>query len=415
MRYGSAPSSTYSLRTTRLPHCHTLHTIQLCVTFVIYPTGAKPPTPDHTTGAHPPHTHPAPSATDTPADTCEHTASVNSPTNTQPSSSTHSLIGLHPQRIVVEVQGMEYDLPIPTNQIFEAAVAMAIRYSTLLTRKPARTPPIATLRTLLEKLTTQFSRAEAERLALADAGEYCITEERLDRDIAHLRKVGSLEAVIQHYHTQHQESGPNPTRVTEYLSADPKFPLIQQIVTKGAQIDTPPEFTPNARIAPFRNLQKRLAPVYHKAVAGMHDTNKVLLFRVSDLTAADRERIHMANEYHWRPEPGKVAGRPLLDCSNAPVGQIPLNSDFTRVQGIQRYQRVQLPTLREVVQHWDTYRQTRNLQWNDMWMFKADITGCFNQLFWNAATCLLMGFLLGATLLMIMITCGFGVAVTPMI
>ena len=142
MRYGSAPSSTYSLRTTRLPHCHTLHTIQLCVTFVIYPTGAKPPTPDRTTGAHPPHTHPAPSATDTPADTCEHTASVNSPTNTQPSSSTHSLIGLHPQRIVVEVQGMEYDLPIPTNQIFEAAVAMAIRYSTLLTRKPARTPPI---------------------------------------------------------------------------------------------------------------------------------------------------------------------------------------------------------------------------------------------------------------------------------
>ena len=50
-----------------------------------------------------------------------------------------------------------------------------------------------------------------------------------------------------------------------------------------------------------------------------------------------------------------------------------------------------------------------------MWMFKADITGCFNQLFWNTATCLLMGFLLSANILMLMLTCGFGVAVTPMI
>ena len=310
---------------------------------------------------------------------------------------------------------MEYDLPTPTDQVFEASVAMAIRYSTLLTRNPGAIPQPAVLRTLLAKLTLQFSRSEAERMALEDARDYCITEERLDRDIVHLRKVGSLEAVIKHYNGKHQEAGPNLSRVTQYLATDRNFPLIKQIVTEGAQIDTPPEFKPTVRIAPFRNLQKRLSPVYHKAVAGMHDTNKVLLFRVSDLTKHDLERIHMANEYHWRPEPGKVAGRPLLDCSNAPPGQIPLNSEFTRLQGIQRYQRVQLPTLPEVMQCWDTYRQSKKLQWNDMWMFKADITGCFNQLFWNSATCLLMGFLLAANILMLMLTCGFGVAVTPMI
>ena len=64
------------------------------------------------------------------------------------------------------------------------------------------------LRTLLETMTIQFSRAEAERIALADARDYCITEERLDRDITHLRRVGSLEAVIQHYNAKHQESQP---------------------------------------------------------------------------------------------------------------------------------------------------------------------------------------------------------------
>ena len=50
-----------------------------------------------------------------------------------------------------------------------------------------------------------------------------------------------------------------------------------------------------------------------------------------------------------------------------------------------------------------------------MWMFKADISNCFNQLHWHPNTAKLMGFMLTVTLLMIMLTCGFGVAVTPMI
>ena len=69
----------------------------------------------------------------------------------------------------------------------------------------------------------------------------------------------------------------------------------------------------------------------------------LLLFRLSDLIPEELQNIHCANEYHWRPEPGKVAGRPLLDCSNAPPGIIPLNSDFTRLCGIERYQQVKLP------------------------------------------------------------------------
>ena len=48
-------------------------------------------------------------------------------------------------------------------------------------------------------------------------------------------------------------------------------------------------------------------------------------------------------------------------------------------------------------------------------MFKADISNCFNQLHWQPNTAKLMGFMLITTLLMLMLTCGFGVAVTPMI
>ena len=154
--------------------------------------------------------------------------------------------------------------------------------------------------------------------------------------------------------------------------------------------------------------------MYYKTAAGMHDSIKVLLFRTRDLTQAEKSEIHMANEYHFRPEPGKVTGRPLMDCSNAAPGKIPLNTETTKIRGIERYQQVRLPTLREVIQSWETQRSRAHLEWADMWMFKADITGCFNQIHWSPEVSKLMGFMLDDEVVMIMLTCGFGVTVTPM-
>ena len=62
------------------------------------------------------------------------------------------------------------------------------------------------------------------------------------------------------------------------------------------------------------------------------------------------------------------------------------------------------------------YRIAHDLQLKDMWIFKADIAGCFNQLHWAKSSAVqFMGIVLQAGLLMIMLTCGFGVGVTPMV
>ncbi len=111
-----------------------------------------------------------------------------------------------------------------------------------------------------------------------------------------------------------------------------------------------------------------------------------------------------------------MAGRPLLDCLNCAPGEIPLNSDATKELGIARYQKVKLPTFHEVMLAWDNYRINANLNRADMWMFKADIAGCFNQLHWSKESVyLLMEFHLTCSIIMIMLTCGFGVGVTPMV
>jgi len=89
----------------------------------------------------------------------------------------------------------------------------------------------------------------------------------------------------------------------------------------------------------------------------------------------------------------------------------------TKELGIARYQKVRLPTFHEVMLAWDNYRITEKLQWKDIWMFKkANIAGCFNQLQnWSKESIYLMGFHLTCNFILIMLTCGVGVGVTPMV
>jgi hypothetical protein len=316
--------------------------------------------------------------------------------------------------ITVDVQGTTYELPNATdNQIREYAQTLE-KFAMTYAPSNIDSATAQGLSAKLADLRLQLSRSEAETRALLHAANATLDAERMDRDIKKLRQVGSMSKLIEWHASQHQTAGMNAERITQWLPHDPALPKILDICNNGVTADVDPKFIRTDRTAPLRELQRRLTPVYYKAAAEMHDTHKVLLFRKSDLTQSEIAELHLANEYHWRPEPGKIAGRPLMDCSNAPPGVIPLNTETTKTAGIARYQQVKLPTFRDVLTEWDRRRAERQLTWQDIWMFKADITGCFNQIRWSPETAKLMGFMLDDENIMIMITCGFGVTVTPM-
>ena len=318
--------------------------------------------------------------------------------------------------ISIKVQGADFKLPDFALPQLQVSAVLATKYmeilcgTTLCQNKSGRE-----LSSHLSALIVSFSRSAAEAAALQDAAGYEIPEDLLDADVTKLRELGSFDALIDYHNNKQKESALNVDRIDDNLRADPNYQKIRELVDTGVVIDTAADFKPIHRTAKFRNLQVRMLPVYCKAVAEMHAKNKVLLFRIADIPPEIYESMHTANEYHWRPEPGKVAGRPLLDCSNCAPGEIPLNSEETKLLGIQRYQRVVLPTFRQILLAWDNYRIARGLQWTDMWIFKADIAGCFNQLHWAKSAVRLMGFVLQVGILMIMLTCGFGVGVTPMV
>ena len=218
---------------------------------------------------------------------------------------------------------------------------MATEYCNLLMRTPSAPANPVELRTTLERLTIQFSRVKAERVALAETAGFFISDEQLKRATTHWRKVDTLETIIEDHHTQHRENGPNQKRaVTTFLVAnDPRFNIMRQIInTEGGHFYMPPNFV-RAKKPPHSATCK--PDCYRSTTKPSH---KVLLFRLSDLTAKVtepplRQRIPLA------PRTRKSSGQtpsPLLDCSNAPPGLIPLNSDFIRLRGIERDQQVKL-------------------------------------------------------------------------
>ena len=146
-------------------------------------------------------------------------------------------------------------------------------------------PNLLELTSKLQGFRDQLSRKSAEDRALADAGDYELDNERLNRDLLQLRTHGSFEALFRAHHRKKQVTGMNPERIMHWLQGDRDIDKILQICSDGVVADTDPAFQVTERMAPIRELQRRLSPVYYKAAATMHDTSKVLLFRIGDLTA----------------------------------------------------------------------------------------------------------------------------------
>ena len=272
------------------------------------------------------------------------------------------------------------------------------------------------LRARFGNLKEFFAPARAEAAALVDAAGFVWSDEILNRDRDLFRSLGSLDKVIEHHANEHKRTGLNPGRVREHLSADPHFLLLMEIAGTGGETDFDDDFIPLLRTAPFRNLQTRLNKVYYcKHVHKIWSSNRGLLLRLEDIDPVTLAVLHTANDCHWTPKPACPAGRFLIECSNSPVGTISLNGGTAKEKGIARYQKVILPTLFGVIRNWDDYRRHHGLGWWEMIMFKEDVTGAFNQLYWSVRSAKFLCAMVDENVVFIMLTGGFGHCVTPMI
>ena len=125
--------------------------------------------------------------------------------------------------IIVGVHGYDFALQAPTDEHIEKATQHALTYAQHLFRHITPGVEPRRLTETLTKLRIKYSKAEAERLAIADANNFQFTTAQIQRDIHELRRLGSLDALIVHHNNKQKDSGLNETRVMTHLSVMNNF------------------------------------------------------------------------------------------------------------------------------------------------------------------------------------------------
>ena len=156
-----------------------------------------------------------------------HTAAKTTPFLGKPSHLDHHDTVTH---IMVGVQGRDYALQAPSDIYIVMVTQRALTYARHLFRHTIPAAEPRNLTNALAQLRIKYSRAEAERLAIADANMFQFTPAQTHRDIQEFRRLGSIEALIVHHNNKQKETGLNETRVTTHLFDDEQFPKILDIV-----------------------------------------------------------------------------------------------------------------------------------------------------------------------------------------
>ena len=106
------------------------------------------------------------------------------------------------QPIVMGVQGRDYALQTPSDDHIVMATQRALTYAHHLFRHDIPAAELRDLTKTLANLPIKYSRAEAERLAIADANIFQFTAAQTQRDIQKLRRLESLDTLIVHHNNK---------------------------------------------------------------------------------------------------------------------------------------------------------------------------------------------------------------------
>ena len=317
---------------------------------------------------------------------------------------------------IISISGKSFHLPIQTSASFSHSLFLAMSFHHWFHSSPVTTSLLDSLDLTAHFLLVRkiFAPDAFESAALAFVQDFNWTDATLARDRDLLHSLGSLDLVLEHYSTRHRVAGMNPERIYRWLAKDPRLSLLLTMATSGGEVDTDPDFVPFRHSGPLRPLQQRLLPVYRYHAHKMWCAGKGLLFRLCDIPPATLAEMHTGNACHLVPKPDTPEGRFIIDASNVPAGQVPLNGESTKEQAILRYGAVILPNIRGTLTRWDAYRRLWQLQWSDLLIFKEDIKSCFNHLRWSTRSSKLLSTMVDPETVFVMLTGGFGHASTPM-
>ena len=215
-------------------------------------------------------------------------------------------------------------------------------------------------------------------------------------------------------------------RVIRCMGADgnrcPSFPpedfsRLLRLARVGVEIPRPARFVPSAEPAPLRLRYLEVQGAVHRILHKQVSVGTVLLLPLN--TAVSCPGIHLQNAQHWTTKKGKDQGRSLADTSNVPdpVTHCPLNGHSAEEHAEVRsaceamYGRITHPTLGDLMRMVTAVATVHG--WDNVTLWKMDLSGAFNLLWFNPEDVPLLAFPLAAALVAIHLVGLFGWAGMP--
>jgi hypothetical protein len=235
------------------------------------------------------------------------------------------------------------------------------------------------------------------RAAQAWAGDYKFPRALLQRGIDDLSAAGGcLQQLCVNRHRDMYSSRLNIERVHSTFGADggripgvqhSDFLLLLELASEGIKLLLPEAFRPIPEPPPLRNKYIVTASAVHKLLADQVLKGTVILLPTE--TARSIPDIHFSCQ-HWTENKGKPQGRIICDVANSPTaGEIPLNGlekrgkELLRMQVEEFWGSIRHPTLPDIAQM--VLRAAAEHGWDNIILWKMDLKGAFNLLWFKAA------------------------------
>jgi hypothetical protein len=275
---------------------------------------------------------------------------------------------------------------------------------------------------LQEILEEAFVAASGEynmRTAQVWAQGYEFPASMLGRDLRAFYSAGSLEQFCTNRHAELCEQRLNIDRVyatfrregTDVPGVLPEdFVHLCELATEGIELITPDNFTPNLSPPPLRNKYVKVSNCCNKLIAKQVEAGTVVVLPLD--TVLQIPYIHFSCQ-HWTEKKGKAEGRILGDLAHpANPDEVPVNGKakvgktILRALVEKRWGKIRHPTLiaicHMILQKADQYG------WDEIILWKMDLQGAFNLLWFKARDTHLLAFPLTNELVAIHLAGMFG-------
>jgi hypothetical protein len=285
----------------------------------------------------------------------------------------------------------------------EALLDLTLRTTNLCLRSIFHEPPLELphIREFLEEAHRVAADSYGIAAAQAYGAGFSFPDESILRDHVELRNCGwSLELFAAMRHQRLADSRLSLQRID--IVFGPLGELVPSLraedlarlrdLAGGIQVLLPDGFTPVAAAPPLRARYCAVAGAVHRLLYKQILAGTLAVLPLEDvMRSLAVHDLHLNNSQHWIPKKGKASGRAIADVSNTedPLGPPPLNGhpgpsrDAVTAAYTALYGAVSHPTLASLMLM--VIEQADRWGWSRLQLWKKDLAGAFNLLWFRPA------------------------------